>query len=340
MRFRKASLACIALLLALATPVQAGPRLDAVKARGTLHCAVPQSESGMSVEAPPGSGNFVGFEADLCRAVAIAIFGTPKVVFRPTTTLQEFLRSQDTDLVIRGLTWSFQREAGASIRFGPIYYHDGQSFLVRRSAGVSGIAQLSGRTICVSSDIFADFYPALERAFATRRLTLHARRTQTRAEAEAIFFAGGCDAVTADTTELASAVLARGGQGGESFLVLPEQITEEPLAPLLREGDEQFFEVVQWAIFALINAEKLGITSRNVDAMRSSADRDIQRFFAKPPAAPGFDPAWSYALVKTLGNYGELFARHIGAARTTLAVPRGLNRLPAQGGILYAPPLR
>jgi general L-amino acid transport system substrate-binding protein len=319
---------------------QAGPRLDAIKARGALHCGVATAEPGMSTEERPGNGNYVGVEADVCRAVAIAIFGMPKVVFKPTTTLQDFLRTDDSDLVIRGLTWSYQREVNSNIRFGPIYYHDGQTFLVRRGSGITSIAALSGRTICVSSDTFADFYPALEAAFRARNLSLRPHRTRTRAEAEAAFFAGDCDAVTADATELASAVLSKADEPGGAYDILLEQITEEPLAPLLRKGDDQFLDVVRWSIFALINAEELGITSRNVDAMRTSANRDVQSFLSAPPPAPGLGANWAYGIVKSLGNYGELFTRHLGAARPGLSVPRGLNRLPAQGGILFAPPIR
>jgi general L-amino acid transport system substrate-binding protein len=327
----------LTLVLSLAgASAAAGPRLDAIKSRGALHCGVATAEAGMSVVRP--GGQFVGFEADLCRAIAIAIFGTPKVVFKPTTTLQDFLRTEDTDLVIRGLTWSFQREVNSNVRFGPIYYHDGQTFLVRASSGIGSIATLSRRTICVSSDTFADFYPPLERAFATRNVVLRARRVQTRAEAEQIFFAGGCDAVTADRSELVAAVIARGGTDAGSYNILGEMITEEPLAPLLRKGDDQFFDIVQWSIYALINAEAYGLTSQNLAARRNSAEWEIVAFFRAPAPSSGFAPGWNEALVKTLGNYGEMYRRHFRVG--PWQADRYQNALWTQGGRLYAPPLR
>jgi general L-amino acid transport system substrate-binding protein len=327
---------CLTLMLSLAGTAQAGPRLDAIRARGALNCGVATAEAGMSVAQP--NGQYVGFEADLCRAVAIAIFGAPKVLFKPTTTLQDFLRTEDTDLVIRGLTWSYQREVNSNIRFGPIYYHDGQTFLVRASSGIGSIAALSGKSICVSSDMFADFYPALERTFAARRLMLSVRRTQTRAEAEQMFFAGGCDAVTADRSELVAAVIPRGWPEAGNYNILTEMITEEPLAPLLRKGDDQFYDIVRWSIYALIDAEALGITSQNVDAMRSSTDRTIMSFLVAPSPASGFSPGWTAALVKTLGNYGEVYRRNFRAG--SWQVSRQQNALWTQGGRLFAPPLR
>lgn len=324
----------IAFLCLSAFPASAGPRLDAIKARGVLNCGVAVAEPGMS---RADRGNYTGFEPDLCRAVAIAIFGTPKIAFKPVTTVQTFLQSNDIDIVFRGLTSSFRREAGTDIRFGPIYLYDGQTFLVR-SNGARTIAQLSRRPICVSSDMFADFMPALQRYFHARNLVLNAKSVQTRAEAERLFFAGSCDAVTADASELASAVIAHGGGPG-AFSIFTDQITKEPLAPLLRKGDDQFFDIVRWSLYALVAAEELGISRSSADSARAAADPDIQAFFALPPASSGLAPSWSHAIVKQLGNYGELFERHLGAG-TAARLPRGMNRLGTQGGLLYAPPVR
>jgi general L-amino acid transport system substrate-binding protein len=328
-------MAAVALLCALSS-AQAGARLDAIRARGTLNCGVAINEPGMALR--DAKGNYTGFEADFCRAVAIAIFGTPKVAFKPTTTLQDFLRSDEIDVVFRGLSWTYARETAANIRFGPVYLHDGQTFLVRSNAPVQRLADLSRRSICVSSDRFADFYPPLERSFRANGIALNAQRLHTRAEAEQAFFAGKCDAVTADATELAVAVNAKRAAPG-TYRILPEQITKEPLAPLLRKGDDQFFDIVRWAVFAPIAAEELGITRTNLDSVRSSRDPDIAAFFAPPPPGSPLAPGWSAAVIRILGNYGEMFSRHLGAG-SPAGLPRGLNRLPAQGGILYAPPLR
>ncbi len=325
----------MALLFLGVIPASAGPRLDAIKARGVLNCGVAVAEPGMS---RAERGNYIGFEPDLCRAVAIAIFGTPKIAFKPVTTAQTFLQSNDIDIVFRGLTSSFRREAGTDIRFGPIYLYDGQTFLVRSKMGARTVAQLSRRSICVSSDMYADFMPALQLHFHDRNLVLNAKSVQTRAEAERLFFAGSCDAVTADASELASAVIAHGGSAGE-FSIFADHITKEPLAPLLRKGDDQFFDIVRWSLHALVAAEELGITQSSADTARAAATPDIQAFFAPPPQASGLAAGWSYAIVKQLGNYGEVFERHLGAG-TAARLPRGLNRLGTQGGLLYAPPIR
>jgi general L-amino acid transport system substrate-binding protein len=323
-------------LICSLTSAEAGARLDAIKARGTLNCGVATNEPGMALR--DAKGSYTGFEADLCRAVAIAIFGAPKTTFKPVTTLQDFLASDEIDIVFRGLTWTYARETASNIRFGPVYLHDGQTFLVRGSAPVQRLQDLAGRSICVSSDRYADFYPPLERAFRAHGIALNAQRLHTRAEAEQAFFAGKCDAVTADASELAVAVNAKRAAPG-AYRILQEQITQEPLAPLLRKGDDQFFDIARWAVMAPVAAEGLGITRANLDTRRLSTDPDIRAFFAPPPPGSPLAPGWTAALIGSIGNYGEIFVRHLGTG-SPAGLPRGLNRLPAQGGILYAPPLR
>ena len=325
--------ACFA--VGAATPAGAGPRLDTILKRGNLICGVAQNEPGMAkIDA---RGQATGFEADLCRAVAAALFGQPKVIFRATPTLQAFLADNDVDLVLRGLSWTFGREtANTNLRFGPTYFYDGQSFLTRADSGIRTLPQLAGKTVCVSSDAFADFYPALERLAVTRKIVLSTRRVQTRAEAELQFFARYCDAMTADTSELASAIIGRPAKP-EGYRILGEQITKEPLSPLLRKGDDQFFDVVRWTLFALIDAEELGLTARNVAAAKTSADPDVKAFLTANPPAPGLPKGWSAFVVRTGGNYGEIFDRNLGRLS---GVPRGPNGLPREGGLLSAPPLR
>lgn len=314
----------------------AGPRLDAIKARGTLHCGVAIAEPGMSQQ--DGAGNYVGFEPDICRAIAAAIFGVPNVTFSPTVTLNAFLQSDNVDLVIRGLTRSYRRDVGGVVHFGPTILHNGQTFLVRTATGAESFTDLSGRTICVSSDIYADFFPPLRRYFDAHGLVFDGVGTQTRAESEMRFFAGECDAVTADYAELASAIIKHDGVSSD-FTVLPGHIEEEPLAPLLRKGDDEFYAIVSWAIYALINAEALGIDSENVDAMRMSTVAEIVSFFGEPPADSGFHREWSDAIIRSVGNYGEIFMRHLGGPHAA-NLPRGPNRLWLDGGLLYAPPIR
>ena len=322
------------LLLLAAATAEAGPRLDTIKARGSLNCGVAMDTPGLS--AVDAKGGYAGFEPDLCRAIAITVFGAPRVQFKPATTAQAFLKDDSIDVVLRGLSWTFAREANSTLRFGPVYLYDGQTFLVRSDSGAKTIAALSGKTICVARETFADFLPPLQRYFAAHTLALKTIVSTARADALKMFFAGQCDAFTADATELAEAVIAQAPKPGV-YNILSEEITEEPLAPLLRKGDDQFFDVVRWAIFALIDAEELGINSRNVDSLANSADPQIKTFFVA--SAPRFAQGWAAAIVKSIGNYGEIYARHLGAGSPASLV-RGPNRLAAQGGLLYAPPMR
>jgi len=317
-----------------ATSAFAGARLDMIKARGHLVCGVAADTPGLSLN--DAKGGFTGFEPDLCRAIAIAIFGVPKVAFRPATTAAAFLKDNDTDIVIRGLSWTFAREAGAPLRFGPIYLYDGQTFLVRTNSGLNTAAALSSKTICVPRETFADFLPPLQFYFATHSLVLKTIVANSRADAAKMFFAGGCDALTADETELAEAVIAEDAKPG-AYTVLSEQITKEPLAPLLRKGDDQFFDIVRWAVFALIDAEEMGVSSKTLASARTSPDPSVKAFLAA--SAPNFAPGWSGAVIETVGNYGEIFDRHLGTM-TPARLPRGANRSWIEGGLLYAPPIR
>jgi general L-amino acid transport system substrate-binding protein len=323
-------------LLAAGAPSYAGARLDTIEARGHLSCGVGAQVPGFS--RPDASGRMQGFDADICRAIAAAIFGdAEKIQFKPIDTLVTFLNSPDIDVVLRGLTWTFAREVRGSLRFGPIVMYDGESFLVPKTLPARSIAELSGKPICVSAD--AEFGPTLERYFRLHHLVLKAVVSEKRAQAAAAFFAGRCDAMTADASELAEAVIGLAPRS-DAYTILPLTITKEPLAPLLRKGDDQFLDVVRWAVFALIDAEELGIDSTNVDALRNSDDPVVQKFFAPPPeGAAGFAHDWSYAIVKEVGNYGQIYERHLGAG-SPAKLARGLNRPWNAGGILYAPPVR
>ena len=319
-----------------ATAADAGTRLDSIKQKGTLTCGVGAGVAGFSVA--DRTGRWSGFDVDICRAVAAAIFGDPaKVTFKPIDTLERFVQSPDIDLVLRGLTWTFNRETRAELRFGPIILYDGQTFLVPKKLNVQTPEQLAGKNICVSTD--AEFGPQLQSYFRARNLALKAVVKEKRAQAEDAFFAGQCDAMAADASELAEAVIAKAPHP-EDYTILPQQLTKEPLAPLLRKDDEEFFDVVRWSVFALIDAEELGINQANVDRMRNDANIEVKRFFAAPPAvASGIARDWTYRIVKSVGNYGEIYERHLGeGSRAKLA--RGMNRLHTNGGLMYAPPVR
>ena len=332
---RLALLVCAALPFGSAE-AEAGARLDAIKARGVLTCGVGIEVAGFSKR--DASGVWRGFDVDLCRAMAAAILGDAgKIAFKGIDTLPNFLKDDSIDVILRGLTWTYGREASGPLRYGPIVFYDGETFLVPKRLNAKTAADLSGKTICVSRDV--EFVPTLQYYFTTRKLQLKALVTDTRPQAEDAFFAGRCDAMTADASELAEAVIAK-AKNPDDFTILPDQITKEPLAPLLRKGDEQFFDAVRWTLFALINAEELGITATNLEAMRASTDPDIRRFLMAPAAgAANLAPGWTAAAVKAGGNYGEIYERHLGQ-QSRAKLFRGLNRLWSAGGLMYAPPVR
>jgi general L-amino acid transport system substrate-binding protein len=324
------------LLLLAGGPGKAGERLDAVKQRGFLTCGVGANVPGFSQRG--ANGAWRGFDVDICRSIAAAIFGdATKINFKPIDTVENFLKTPDIDLVLRGLTWTFGREVAGALRFGPIVLYDGQGFLVPKKLGIANPDMLSGKTVCVSTD--AGFLTGLRNYFRQHNLTLKAVVKTRRAESEDAFLAGECDAMTADASELAEALIGKAPHP-DDFVILPQQISKEPLAPLLRKGDDQFFDVVRWAIFALVNAEELGVTSANVARMRTSDDPDVKFFLAAPPmGSAGLHAAWTYSILRDVGNYGEIYERNLGA-KSAAKLPRGLSRLWTEGGLLYAPPIR
>ncbi len=330
-----ATVAAYMLLMAGAT-AEAGERLDAIKQRGFLTCGVGANVPGFSQR--DAAGAWRGFDVDICKTVAAGIFGdASKIAFKPIDTVENFLKDRDIDLVLRGLTSTFGREVSGQLRFGPIVLYDGQGFLVPKKLSIANLDALSGRSICVSTD--AAFLAGLRNYFRQRNLTLKAVVKTKRAEAEDALFAGECEAMTADASELAEALIGKAPHP-DDFVILPQQISKEPLSPLLRKGDDQFFDVVRWAIFASIDAEELGVSSANVTRMRASDDPDIKFLLAPAPkGATGLHPAWSYAIVRDVGNYGEIYERNLGE-KSRAKLPRGLSRLWNQGGVLYAPPIR
>ncbi len=328
----------VALLAAAAmgSSAMAGERLDSIRHKGYLTCGVGRDVPGFSQLG--ADGQWRGFDVDICKAIGAAIFGTSgKVVFHPIDTLQTFLREPEIDVVLRGLTWTSGRELQDRVRFGPIVLYDGQAFLVPKKLNISRPEELSGRPVCVSTD--AAFLGGVRSYFREHNLTLQAVIKDRRANSEAALFAGQCDAMTADASELAEALIGRAARP-EDYRILPQQISKEPLAPLLRNGDDEFFAAVRWAIFALIDAEELGITSANLAAMRSREDPDGRAFFTAPAAAnPILAKGWASAAVGVAGNYGEIFARNLGDG-SKARLERGLSKSWTQEGLMYAPPIR
>lgn len=337
MRWHFAALLALILSSALfAANASAGERLDSIRQKGFLTCGVGADVPGFSQHKPDGS--WVGFDVDICNAIGAVIFGAPgKVVFRPIDTLETFRRENDIDVVLRGLTWTSGRETQGNLRFGPIVLYDGQSFLVPKKLNITKPDELSGRPICVSTD--AAFIGGVRSYFREHNLMLKAVIKDHRAESEAALFAGQCDAMTADASELAEVLIGRAAHP-EDYIILPQQISKEPLAPLLRKGDDEFYDAVRWAVFALINAEELGITSANLESQRMREDPDGRAFFTAPMTANrALARGWAAAAVAVSGNYGEIFERNLGQlSRARLG--RNLNKNWSQGGLFYAPPIR
>jgi general L-amino acid transport system substrate-binding protein len=333
MRYHFAQLLALTLSSALlAASASAGERLNSIRQKGFLTCGVGADVPGFSQRKP--GGQWVGFDVDICKAIGAVIFGVPgKVVFRPIDTLETFRRESDIDVVLRGLTWTSGRETEGNLRFGPIVLYDGQSFLVPKKLNITTPQGLSGRPICVSTD--AAFLGGLRNYFRDHNLMLKAVIKDHRAESEAALFAGQCDAMTADASELAEALIGRAAHP-EDYIILPQQISKEPLAPLLRKGDDEFFDAVRWAVFALIDAEELGISTANLERQRSREDPDGRAFFTAPTRAnQELANGWAAAAVAASGNYGEIFDRNLGAR-----LGRNLNKSWTQGGLFYAPPIR
>jgi general L-amino acid transport system substrate-binding protein len=284
-----------------------------------------------------GQGRYRGLDVDVCRAISAAVFGTPdNVRYERALSVEQFQGTPDIDLVSRRLTWSLQRE-GMGLLFGPVMFYDGQGFLVPAKFPAQQIRQLSDTPVCVVAGALSE--SNLTIYFRSRQLTLQKRLIQA-SQVEAELTAGRCAAFTADVSELGSLLSAM--QKPSDFRILPEQISREPLAQLVRSTDVDLFEVLRWTIFAMIRAEELGVTSANVAQMAKSSEPDVRRLLGVTPGngkALGLDEAWAYNVVKTVGNYGECYERNVGMA-SPIKLPRGLNALAASGGLMFAPPLR
>jgi general L-amino acid transport system substrate-binding protein len=325
-----------ALIASFPAAASAGQRLDRIRQKGSLTCGVSPGVAGWAEV--DRNGRYGGFDVDICRAVAAAILGNPdRVTFVQAASVQEFVTSSDPDIVARRLTVAVTREASGVI-FGPIFFYDGQGFLAARSAGVKSANALAGMPICVDAGTHYEF--ALVQHFRASGLAIKPVALKSRDELGPALQSGRCRAYTADVSELGS-IRSRMPNGG-AFDILPDLISKEPLAPLVRQDDVAFYNIVRWTVFALIAAEELGITSANIDQMMSTTDPDRKRLLGVIPGngkALGLDERWAYNVVKTLGNYGEMFDRNVGA-RSPIKLERGLNRLWTAGGLIYAPLLR
>jgi len=335
-----AALASLALGLASGPAALAGATLDGVRSRGVVTCAVNTGLAGFSM--PDREGNYQGLDADTCRAIAAAVFGDAhKVKFVPATAQQRFtlLQTGEVDVLVRNTTWTLLRDTENGFNLAPVTYYDGQGFMVAKKLGVKSAKELDGATICLQPGTTTELNIA--DYFRTSHLTFKPLVIEKLDEVENAFFSGRCDAYTTDRSGLAATRSAK-APNPEDYVILPEIISKEPLAPAVRHGDDEWFDIVKWTIFAMIAAEEKGIASANVDEMAKSDDPEIKRMLGISPGMGKvlhLDDRWAYAIVKQVGNYGEVFERNVGA-RSPLKLARGLNALWTEGGLMYAMPFR
>jgi general L-amino acid transport system substrate-binding protein len=335
--------ATVAVVLALAWPpasVADSQTLAAVKARGTVRCGVSEGVAGFS--AKDASGTWTGLDADFCRAVAAAVLGDAgKVTFVPLRASARFpaLLGRTIDLLARNTTWTLAREAGLNVQFAGILFYDGQAFMVPTPDTAKAVTQLNGASVCVEKGTTHE--QGLIEYFAARGMSVQPLVIDSGPEVADAFFAGRCRAYTSDASQLVAARLR--APTGRTFRILPERASKEPLAPVVRSGDDGWLTLVRWVLFALVAAEEHGVTRDNVRAMSAGArDAAVRRALGEDgdlAKALGTDPQWALRAVESVGNYGEMFERNLGA-QSPLKLERGLNRLWTKGGLMYAPPLR
>src|SRR5882762_2521328 len=313
--------------------------LKAIKDRGLLSCGVGPGTPGFSF--PDDKGNWTGLDVDFCRAVAAALFNdVTKVSYKPLTAKDRFtaLQSGEVDVLSRTTTWTLSRDTSLGANFAGVTYYDGQGFMVKKSLKVNSALELNSASVCVATGTttelnLADYFKGNNMkyeviAFATADDTIKA------------YESGRCDVFTTDQSGLYAERLKLANPA--DHVVLPEIISKEPLGPMVRHGDDQWLDIVKWALYAMITAEELGITQKNIDEMAKSDKPEMKRVFGTDGNLGeqlGLTKDWVSRIVKAVGNYGESFDRNVGAG-SKLGIARGLNQLWNKGGIQYAPPIR
>jgi general L-amino acid transport system substrate-binding protein len=313
--------------------------LDAVKARGVLQCGVSTGLPGFSN--PDEKGNWMGLDVDVCRSVAAATLGdATKVKYIPLNAKERFtaLQSGEVDVLPRNTTWTQTRDTQLGLNFTGVNYYDGQGFMVSKNLGVKSAKELNGAAVCIQAGTTTELN--LADYFRLNGMTYSPVVFDTSDQTVQGFEAGRCDVLTSDQSQLYALRIKL--EKPENAMVLPEVISKEPLGPVVRQGDDQWFNIVKWAHFAMINAEEMGVTSANAEEMLKSNDPNIRRLLGlEGPKGNGLGLAddWSYQVIKQVGNYGESFDRNVGEG-SPLKVSRGINALWNNGGFQYAPPMR
>jgi len=325
-------------VLVLCAPAFAAT-LDDVKAKGFVQVGVNGDLFGFGK--PDEKGVWRGLDVDTGRAIAVAVFGdADKIKYTPLTAVTRFtaLQSGEVDVLCRNATRTLTRETALGLNFVQVNYYDGQGFLVPKALGVKSAKELDGASVCVLPGTTTELNVA--DYFRSTGMTMKPVVIENTAELAKAFFAGRCDALTSDASQLAGTRAV--APNPDDYTILPEIISKEPLAPAVRHGDDQWYDIVNAAVLAMIEAEELGITSKNVDEMLKSTDPKVQRFLGVSPGngkALGLDEQFAYHIVKQVGNYGEVFERNVGKD-TPLKLERGLNALWTEGGLMYSFPFK
>jgi len=326
---------CLVMLTVIAfTGVAMAGTLDEVRAKGFIQAGVNGGVYGFSQ--PDAKGVWKGLDVDTARAIAAAVFGdASKVKFSALTAVQRLpaLQSKEIDVLCRNTTQTLTRETVNGLNFAHVNYYDGQGFLVPTKLGVKSAMELEGATICVLPGTTTEMNAA--DFFRANNMQWKPVVIEQTAELSKAFFAGRCDCLTSDVSQLAAHRSV--ALNPDDYIILPEIISKEPLCPVVRHGDDQWYDIVNWTVMALLEAEEMGINSGNVDGMLKSKDPKIMRFLGVTPGmgkALGLDEKWAYNIVKLVGNYDEIFERNVGK-NTKLGLARGLNALWNQGGIMY-----
>jgi general L-amino acid transport system substrate-binding protein len=330
----------LALAAGLSTQMAHAQTLKTVKDRGMLSCGVSQGLPGFS--SPDDKGEWTGLDVDVCRAIAAAIFNDPtKVKFVPLSAKDRFtaLQSGEIDVLSRNTTWTVSRDTSLGANFTGVTYYDGQGFMVKKSLKVNSALELNSASVCVQTGTTTE--QNLADYFKGNNMKYEVIAFGTADEAVKAYESGRCDVFTDDVSGLYAYRLKLANPADHG--VLPEVISKEPLSPMVRHGDDQWFDIVKWVLFAMVDAEELGITQKNVEDLAKSADKpELKRVFGTDGNLGeqlGLTKDWVIRIVKAVGNYGESFDRNVGAG-SRLGIARGLNQLWNKGGIQYAPPIR
>jgi general L-amino acid transport system substrate-binding protein len=327
--------------LTAATAASAEPTgtLATVKSRGYLQCGSNTGLAGFGL--PDAQGNWAGLDVDFCRAIAAAIFNDPtKVRFQALTAKDRFtaLQTGEVDVLVRNTTWTLARDTTNGLNFTGVNYYDGQGFMVRKALKVNSALELSDAAVCVQQGTTTELN--LADYFRSNKMKLKTVTFGTSDEAVKAYDAGRCDTFTTDASALYSERLRL--VNPNDHIVLPEIISKEPLGPAVRHGDDQWFDLVKWVFYAMLTAEEMGLTQKNIDEALGSDKPDVKRFVGTEGAFGemlGLSKDWAVRIIKHVGNYGESFERNVGQG-SSLKIARGLNALWTKGGIQYAPPIR